>query len=244
MQDFSKIKIRCSSLGLILTNPKEKSAKDAGELSETAKKELVKIYNQKRFGRRKEIITKQIEKGLSAEEDSFTLLSVVDRKFYTKNTEPKENDWIIGFCDIDDEPIIDVKTSFELDTFTNKLIEKIDSGYEYQLQGYMWLYGRNTAKLSYCLVNTPDFIIQKEKRNLLYKMNVISEESEDYKIAEAELEHDMIFDDIPKELRVISHTFNFDETFPDKVKAKVEKARIFLNELAQKHNNMNNYKSN
>ena len=47
------------------------------------------------------------------------------------------------------------------------------------MQSYMWLTGKTKATIAYCLVNTPDNIIQQEKYYLLKKMDVISEESPD-----------------------------------------------------------------
>jgi len=44
--DFSEVKIHCSSLGHLFVEPKTKAAKDAGELSETAKSHLLKVYGK------------------------------------------------------------------------------------------------------------------------------------------------------------------------------------------------------
>ena len=44
MTDFSKTLIRSSSVGYLMTEPQSKAAKDAGELSKTAKSHLLDVY--------------------------------------------------------------------------------------------------------------------------------------------------------------------------------------------------------
>ena len=70
-----------------MTDPKEKAAKEAGELSKTAKTELKKIYIKEKYGREKDITTKQMQKGIEVEEESITLLSRVQKKMLYKNEE-------------------------------------------------------------------------------------------------------------------------------------------------------------
>ena len=53
--DWSTIKFRASSWGNLNTEPVTKAAKEAGELSKTCQTELIKIYNQVKYGRRKDI---------------------------------------------------------------------------------------------------------------------------------------------------------------------------------------------
>ena len=51
MTNWNKIKIRCSALGSLLTQPQSNAAKDAGELSETTKSYLVSVYIVHKYGR-------------------------------------------------------------------------------------------------------------------------------------------------------------------------------------------------
>lgn len=234
--NWEKVLIRCSSLGDLFTEPVTKADKEAGALSKTAKSHLIEVYANQLWGMEKDIVTKAIRKGRQAEEDGITLLSRVDKKLYLKNDERKENQWLSGCADIvEGDEILDVKLSWDAFSFLPKLIEPVDKDYWFQLQGYMWLWDKPKARISYCLVNTPDNIIEGEKYRLLRGMDVVSEESPEFKIAAARLESNMKFDQIPIELRVINKFVERDEEIIKKIPAKVEKARHFLAELQKLH---------
>src|ERR1700738_1446118 len=146
--DWSTVKFRASSWGNLMTEPREKAAKDRGELSKTCQKELIKIYNLVKYGRKKDIVTKAMTKGILCENESITLFSRVEKKLFVKNEEQLENECFIGHPDIFEgeeirkaKEVHDIKSSYELDTFTPKLIEGPDDGYEYQLNVYFDLTG-------------------------------------------------------------------------------------------------------
>lgn len=236
MFDFSKTLIRCSSLGDLFTEPVSKADKDAGILSKTAKTHLIEVYANEIWGVEKDIVTKQMRKGRQAEEEAITLLSRVDKRLYEKNDKREMNEWISGHADIvEEQEIIDTKVSWDAFTFLSKLIESIDKDYMYQLQGYMWLWNKPKARISYCLVDTPDNIIQGEKYRLLRSMDVISEENPEFIEAARILESNMKFSHIPMELRVINHYIYRDEEIISKIPGKVQGAREFLSELSAKH---------
>ena len=67
----NNIKFRCSSLGALMTEARNKS----GQLSETCKSELIKVFIAEKYGRTKNIQSKYLEKGIAQEEDSITLYS-------------------------------------------------------------------------------------------------------------------------------------------------------------------------
>jgi hypothetical protein len=229
--DFSQIKIRCSSLGAIMTEPKSKEAKENGDLSETAKAHLIKVYARDVFGRSRDIVTKFMDKGIQAEGDSIELLSLVDNVKYEKNTDQLSNEFIQGTPDIIDESVIDVKTSWSMETFFAAKGKPIDKDYEYQLQGYLELTGAQTGVLAYCLVNTPESLVNDEKYRLLKRMDVATEENPDYKVAAAELEYTMIFDDVPLKYRVIRFHVEKNEELMQRVYEKVKRCRIWLEEF-------------
>jgi hypothetical protein len=234
--DFSKTLIRASSMGVLFMEPKDAAAKKAGELSGTAKTYLIKTYIREYWKREKDFTNKQMQKGILGEDSLITLLSRVDKKIYSKNEVRESNEWATGHADIvvEDE-IIDGKASWDAETFLPKLIEPVDKLYNIQLQTYMWLYDKPKARLSYGLVNTPDMIVQNELKRLLYSMDVISEESFEYKQAAEELMRNMIFDDIPISERVISIEVPRDEEIISQMPYKVEKARQFLQYFHEKH---------
>lgn len=242
---FDEFKCRCSALGALFTEPKAKADKDAGLLSATAKTYLLKAYKEEVWGRRKDISTKQIQKGILCEPALIELLAEVDGKPYEKNTERKSNDWITGEPDIIFEDlIIDGKASYEPDTFLPHLItlqekKEIDKGYNYQLQGYMWLFDKPKARLSYGLVNADESTINKERYWLLNSMDVISEDSPEFRKAEAELLMNLTYDDIPESQRIINFDVVKDEDFISRIPDKVKAARLFLNQLHELHIKLN-----
>ena len=236
MTDWSKIKFRASSWGNLMTEPREKAARDKGELSKTCQKELIKIYNLVKYGRKKDIVTKHMTKGILCEADSITLFSRVEKKLFVKNEEQLQNEWFTGHPDIfegesiqEATEIHDIKSSWELDTFTPKLIEDVDDGYDYQLQVYFDLAPKAMAgSVAYCLVNAPDLVIKNETRSLLYNMDVISEESAEAKLPIQELLKGMIFDDIDYQERVIKKLVFRDDSKIKAMKDKVPRLRAWL----------------
>ena len=244
--DWSTIKFRASSWGNLNTEPVTKAAKEAGELSKTCQNELIKIYNQVKYGRKQDITTKQMDKGVIQEPVSIDLLCKVDGKLYFKNEEHLENEWFSGHpdCFVGDnienaDEVLDIKTSWDIHTFMPKLIEGIDKSYEAQLNVYYDLVGASGGFIAYCLVSAPEIILEKEKYHLLRNMDVISEESPEYLSAAADLEKEMTFDDIDPRERVIKIEVPKNEELIQKMKDKVPILRKWLQEFHQKH--MNQY---
>ena len=238
--NWNKTLIRASCMGYLFQEPKDAAAKKAGELSGTAKTYLIKTYIREYWGREKDYTNKKMQKGILGEPELIKLLSLVDGQLYFKNYERKENEWASGHADIvTDDTIIDGKASWEAESFLPKLLEPLDKIYNIQLQTYMWLYDKPKAQLKYGLINAPDMLIQNELKALLYKMDVISEESPDYKLAAQETLKNMVFDDIPENERVISIEVPRNDEIIAQMPEKVEKAREFLSNFHQKH--MNQY---
>lgn len=240
--NWDLVKFRASSWGNLLTEPREKSAKDAGELSVTCQKELIKIYNLVKYGRKKDITTKQMDKGILVEDDSIKLYSMVEGKMFFKNDESLENEWFTGHPDIftgdnilNADEVDDIKSSWELDSFTPKLIEKLDAGYEAQLNVYYDLTGAKNGNLVYCLVSAPFSILESEKLRLLRSMDVISEISPEYLKAAAEMENLMVFDDIDYRERVIKIPVPRNDDLIRKMKSKVPIFRFWLQKFDEKH---------
>ena len=234
--NWDSIKIHCSSLGVLFTEPKLKVEKEAGLLSKTAKSHLIRVYIKEYWGRQRKVETKQMKKGTVNEHEGIKMLGRIDGKVYVKNEETKENDWIIGTADIiSDDFLADIKLSWDSDTFLGELMEPIDEGYKYQVIGYMWLWRKLKAKVSYCLVDAPEMIILDEKRRLLFKMDVATDENPEYKAAAAELEYQMTYWDIPESERVIDKWVNWNQYIIDQIPSKVQQAREFLKEFHELH---------
>lgn len=243
--NWDEIKFRASSWGSLLTEPVTKAAKEAGELSITCQKELIKIYNQEIYGRKRDITTKQMDKGIQCEQESIKLLSIVEGVIYFKNQDQLENEWFTGHPDIGDNEDIkksnevnDIKTSWDLDTFMPRLIEEPDKSYIAQLNVYYDLTGAQSGNIVYCLVSAPPNILESEKRSLLFKMNVTTEFSPEYLKAAQELENLMVFDDIDYRERVIKIPVARNDELIQKMKDKVPVLRAWLKNFHEKHMNL------
>lgn len=232
--DFSKTLFRCSSLGHIMTDPRSKSE----TLSETCKTHLIDVYVSNRYGRRDDIQNKYITKGLAVEEDSITLYSRIKGEIYFKNEDHLKNTWIKGTPDLftgatiyNAETVTDIKSSWDIYTYMRTLSKDVNKLYYWQLQGYMDLTGAGSATLAYCLVDTPQQIIEDEKRRLMWKMGCATEESPLFLEACEELQRAMTFGDIDLRERLIEFQIPRNEADIMKMHARVEDCRKWLNEF-------------
>lgn len=148
------LKIHCHALSTIMPNGKGDILSVGGK---THVMEQAKAYV---YGIRREVNTKEMQKGLIVENDAIRLLNEVRFTNYKKNLESKENDWLTGTCDVyTSEKIVDVKSSFSLNTFPVVPEDGEKSDYEWQMRGYMWLYDVEEADVCYVLVDTPEELI-------------------------------------------------------------------------------------
>lgn len=234
MIDFSTLLFRCSSLGYIMTDPRNKNE----QLSETCKTHLIDVYVRHKYGRQSDISNRYTEKGMMVEEDSITLYTRVKKKLFVKNEQHLSNTFIKGTPDLFTGPsldkaqeIIDIKSSWDIFSFFRVHTQLLNKHYYWQLQGYMALTGASTSTLAYCLVNTPATTIMDEKRKLFYKMNVATDENDLYKEACTELEKAMIYDDIPIKERVIEISVERNDMDIEHIYKRVEDCRCYLSEL-------------
>jgi len=168
------MKFRASSLGKLMTSSRTK-----GEaLSQTAKSYIIQKAKEDFFDYRSELNSKYITKGLAQEQDSINLLNLVRLEDYKKNEDRVENEWLSGCCDIiTDTSIIDIKTSWSLDTFPATSYELKDlSDYEWQGRAYMWLYDMPSFELCYVMVSTaPELLGEYENGALHYVEHIAPE---------------------------------------------------------------------
>jgi hypothetical protein len=241
--DFSKTLFRCSSLGHLMTDPRNAGDKKAGNLSETAKTHLIDVFVSNKYGRNTDIQNKYIQKGLLVEEDSITLYSRVTKTFHKKNELPLSNAFIKGTPDLyvgasikEASHIIDIKSSYDIFTFFRNHNNDLNNLYYWQVQGYMDLTGAKSASVAYCLVDTPDVIINDEKRRLMWKMGVATDENEDFKKACEELDRLLTYSDISMRERVIEFRVERNQDDIDRMHNRVEKAREYLCQLENRLN--------
>ena len=126
-------------------------------LSETAKSYIKQIAKEDFYGYYSELDNKYINKGKQCEQDSINLLNLANFTSYTKNEIRINTDILTGEADIVAEnEIIDIKTSWSLDTFPALPDDINAKDYEMQLRGYMMLYNKQKASVVYCMVDTPE----------------------------------------------------------------------------------------
>ena len=229
----NEILFRCSSLGYIMTESRSKSEL----ISETAKTHLVDKYVSAKYGRETDIWNKYVEKGLAVEEDSITLFSRVKKEYFKKNEQTISNEFISGTPDLftgasinEAELILDIKSSWDIFTFFRTTQDKLNKMYYWQLQGYMALTGAQSARLVYCLVNTPDNIIYNELNKLKWNMAVINPDTDPlYQEAASKLEKLAKYDDVPMVERVNEIIIERNDADIERIYERVKQCREWMN---------------
>ena len=207
--------------------------KDVETLSQTAKSYLITVFIEEFYERRYPTDNKYFEKGTIQEEDAITLLQQTQdfgAIILEKNKQLFENDYIKGTPDIKlKRLIIDTKCVWDLKCLFAK-DEDITKEIYYQLQCYGLLTGINDLQVSFCLVDTPENIIQQEIKKAAY-----NNPFKPFDEIEKEMYHLHTFGDIDPKNKVKSYQFELLPDFEMKMQRKVIAARKFLNKLAEKH---------
>lgn len=189
-----------------MTDPKSKDE----TLSAGAKTACEKIAKQLVYGYDEIVTSKYMEKGIQVEDQSIALLNSVFFTDYVKNTERKTNDWVTGECDIfAPGKIIDVKSSWSLQTFPVTAASAADKGYEWQGRAYMMLWDVDLFEVAYCLVNTPDELIGYEDPSI------------------------HVVDHINQELRVTLVRYTRDKALEEKIKSRCEAANQYIDAMVK-----------
>ena len=207
------ILFRASALSAIMTDGKGKD-----ELSVGAKTYVTKLAKEMVYGYDERISSKYMDKGIRVEDASIDLYNAVMLASYIKNTERRTNDWLTGEADIvATHKIIDIISSWSLTTFPVLAEQGEDKGYEWQLRAYMMLWEKPYAEIAYCLVSTPDDLIGWEAPSL----------------------HQV--DHINRELRVTVVPYERDLVLEEKIKVKVEAARLYYDEMVREIANQHTF---
>ena len=226
----TKILFRCSGTGSLMTEPKLKADKDAGNLSETAKTFVEDKWLFDTFGFAESIKNQYMDKGNECEQDSMDLVTqVLEGGFRSRYNTKLQNEYVIGTPDIVLQDCVeDIKTSWNLKTFFNAELSKM---YFAQAQCYMWLTGKEKYRLIYALVPTPQSMVLNECEKLVYKYGK-NYDNEDY-IAECQQiqRNNDLIKELPIEKRVKVFAFDYDPNYIETLKIKIEKAREYYNTL-------------
>lgn len=196
-------KIRCSAISQIMTNPRSKSE----TLSETCKTYLETWVKEQIYGEKKEIKSKYLTKGTEVEQIAIEYYSEIkDLGFLLPNTDHFENEFMTGTPDlILGDFVLDFKSSW--DCFTFPLFDTEPEKYYWmQLQGYMALTGKDSAKLVYTLQNTPEELTWGEPKD---------------------------YSEIESRFRIKEFGFQFDSVFIQSVKDRVQLCRVYVEEITR-----------
>lgn len=178
------------------------------ELSAGGKTYIKSLVNQEVFGYKASVYTPEMQKGNDVEDESIELFNEVFGSAFMKHNQRVDNDFIQGECDVlGEDVVVDIKSSWSIETFPAIGADGVDSDYEWQIRGYMWLYGVEYATLAYCMVDTPEGLRRPWESSYLHEVNHIE----------------------PR-LRVSTIEFVRDRALEEKIIEKVTAARVFYSE--------------
>lgn len=233
------------------------------KLTETMEEELAKLQHKKLnplpeglktyckqwlketlYKRRDQVKSKYIEKGNLSEQDGFTAMSLqLGLGMVYSNTEFKENDFLMGTCDLDlpkMDAVFDNKSSWSLDTFPMFETKCPKADYIAQIQGYMCLWKRSRGAVVYTLNdididqlgqlmkpwNTDD-----EKQEIAVNLIYTRESWAAAKARYFPAAKDLDFVEIPEADRVKPFWFDYDPGFIAKVEERVHLCRKYIQTL-------------
>ena len=182
-ETFEAYLLRESGIGKKLTVNQEKTLislkhKDNEskiyKLSDGSKKLLSELAYAERYGRKKQINSEKLTKGLEVEKESRDILSRVTGLFLIASTERKSNDWVTGAIDIEPNEVIpDIKSTWSWESFSKIIEDSANEVYLRQLDSYMDLWGKKESLLCHILTDTPNKLVEGEIRRLDYSMNIL-----------------------------------------------------------------------
>jgi len=212
----SEFKIHPSSCGDIM---------GAKGLGKTGQSYVENWYKEQLYSRRKSFSSKYTDKGNLTEADCIELVAeVFDLGMLAKNEQTFSNDFMIGTPDIiTSDLVIDVKSSWSAFSFPLFDTEVPNKDYALQLQCYMALTGLSKAKLVYCLMDTPDDIVQKEAYYQAERTGV--DFDEDFY---NEFKKDYIYSHLPTSLRVKSFDIERNDEVIKLICDRVKECRTYL----------------
>lgn len=199
------------------------------KLGDTCTTYLTELYVNMRYGRKKNITNRYMEKGLKVEEDSITLYSRFKKLPFFKNEQRFEDEFFTGTPDNIDKRVRDLKSSWDIFTFMDTTRVELCKTYDMQLRVYMRLTKLKEADLAYCLVDTPEYMLMDQKWKLARQMNLIDAEADpDYLAACAELDKLSRYQDIPIEERVNEISILHDAEIEEAMVKRAKECRAYM----------------
>lgn len=181
------------------------------------------------YGKSVGFSSKYTDKGISCENESIDFAA----KYYgwgkvKKNTERKDNDYLIGESDVIlPDSVEDIKNSWSQDTFPLFNTDIPIDGYGYQLQGYMELYNKNKSGLIYTLMDAPEWLIEKEAMKKQRELGLEDLESDLYE----EVREQMTYSQYDDELRIKRFGLDRDKLVIERIYERVELCRKYIEQL-------------
>lgn len=206
------------------------------ELGQTAKSYLKTLYTEEKTGRKQYTQTKYTVKGIQVEKEAIKLANEKFNWGYFDIGKTRfNNDYITGepdVCDFTLNLLADVKSSWDIWTFKDKLFLDEDNNdvYFWQMVGYCMLTGIKECQLCYCLVNTPEKQINDEIR----RREWIEEDNNEMFFNEERVDgikFEYTYNDLPKKMRVKRFIIRPTQEHFNKIKERVKLAREYYNNL-------------
>ena len=233
---ISELESRKNGVGKPLTHNMEVelakliNKRDNPDLPQGAKSYCKTWLKKKLFNRKEDWKSIVIEKGLQCEPMGIKLVSDITGIPMEKNEDWFSNDYIQGTPDVlTVDCVRDIKASWDLFTFPMFDDELPKKEYWWQLQGYMILLGLDKACLDYVLIDTPMPLVLLDLKKLYYQSGGLAEDwtPEKYEF----LYPNYRFDDVPREKRVKTFSFQKEAWAEEQINARVSLCRKYIDSL-------------
>lgn len=182
------------------------------------------------YNRRKEIHSKYLNKGHDVEDESIEYIAQqLGYGMLFKNSKQFSNDFMQGEPDVlMSDTIIDAKNSWDFTTFPLFETEIPNMDYYWQGQIYMELTGKRKYRIVYTLIDTPEYLIEREFSSYCWANNI----EQDQDIYD-EFVARMTYPDIPDHLKIKCFDFEYNEQDVKDIYTRVEMCRDYIVELSK-----------
>jgi hypothetical protein len=180
------------------------------------------------YGYEEPLVTSEMLKGILCEDQAIGILDrqiPVEGAFRYKNSDQFEDEHFTGSPDIvlNEDWIEDIKCSWTLRTFIET--QKPDPLYYAQGQVYMALTGRKYFRLAHVLLETPQELVDEERKRFYFRFN--GDEQNPHYIRAVEAVENMHYAcrNVPESNRVKTFVINRNDQFIGTLRSRVEIAR-------------------
>lgn len=211
------------------------------ELSVAAKKYMITRYSWDKYNCGTLSVNDKassLVKGNELEADAIKMLSKRDRTKYIRGDEFISNDFIFGRCDIyspERKKVVDIKVSWGIHSYLPNHITELSTKYWMQMQAYLDLYDLDKGEVCWVLLNTPLFLLDREKTKFTEKYMTGEIDAEKFEENMERLDLNYDYSKIPNSRKIITFVVNRERGFMEKVYKKVEKCREWMAEFDKIH---------